>query len=136
MAKKSDVIHLSGKRKRAVARATLKRNGTGRITINNLLLDHYGTALTRARILEPIKLAGKSAAGVDVQVRVQGGGVIGQADAIRLALGRAFVTLEPALRQVYLDYDRQLLVADVRRKEAGKPNHHGNARAARQKSYR
>jgi len=134
--KKSDVIHRSGKRKRAVARATLKRGGTGKVRINNLALEHYGTVLLRSRILEPLKLAGKAAEGIDVRVTVKGGGPVGQADAVRLAIGRAFAELDSGLRQIYLDYDRQLLVADVRRKEAGKPNHHGKARAARQKSYR
>ncbi len=128
-------IHRAGKRKRAVARATLK-SGTGKIKINNILLDHYGTAMLRARILEPVKLAGASAANLDIYVRVNGGGQTGQADAVRLAIGRALADHDAKLRQVYLDYDRQLLVADVRRKEPAKPNSHGSARAKRQKSYR
>jgi small subunit ribosomal protein S9 len=136
MAKKTESIHFSGKRKRAIARATLHKNGSGKIKINNVLLDHYGTALTRARIMEPMLLAGESGKKVDLTVRVSGGGITGQADAIRLAIGRVFASFEPSLRQVYLDYDRQLLVADVRRKESAKPNSHGQARAKRQKSYR
>ena len=60
----------------------------------------------------------------------------GQADAVRLAIGRALVQYNAGLRQTLLDYDRQLLVADIRRKESAKPNSHGQARAKVQKSYR
>ncbi|MBR9692736.1 30S ribosomal protein S9 [Candidatus Woesearchaeota archaeon] len=133
--KKSNAIHRSGKRKMAIARVTLVP-GTGRITINNLSLEHYGTPMLRDRILEPIKLAGGSAAKLDVKVKVMGGGQMGQADAVRLAIGRALVDHNAALKSVFLDYDRQLLVADVRRKEPVKPNSHGKARAKKQKSYR
>lgn len=134
--KDAQLIHVSGKRKRAIARVTLKRNGSGIIKINNLLLDHYGSLLHRQRIMEPLKLAGDLPSSVDIRVRVRGGGPTGQADAIRLALGRALSQADPRLRQVYLDYDRQLLVADVRYKESAKPNSHGQARSKTQKSYR
>jgi small subunit ribosomal protein S9 len=133
--KRSDTFHVSGKRKRAIARATLKP-GSGRITVNNLLIDHYGSEMLRQRILEPVRLAGQSAERVDIAVRVRGGGVTGQADAARLAVARVLAAMEPGLKQLYLDYDRQLVVADVRRKEAAKPNSHGQARSKVQKSYR
>ncbi|RME31998.1 30S ribosomal protein S9 [Candidatus Woesearchaeota archaeon] len=133
MAKKTIVT--SGKRKRAIARATLTA-GTGTIKINNLLLNYYGTPIARQRILEPLLLAGADAEKVDIRVRVSGGGQTGQADAVRLAIGRALAEHKPSLKSVLLDYDRQLLVADVRRKEVRKPNSHGKARAKRQKSYR
>lgn len=125
----------AGKRKRAVARATIKK-GTGRITINKLSLENFGTPLARERVTEPLKLSGKIAEKIDVNVNVNGGGVSGQADAARLAIGRALAEHTPALKQVLLDYDRTLLVADVRRKESSKPNSQGQARAKRQKSYR
>ena len=125
----------SGKRKRAVARATVKP-GKGRVTINNLSLDEYGTPLGRERIKEPLILAGKAVEKLDVSVVSNGGGVSGQSDAIRLAIGRALAEYTPSLREVFLGYDRTLLVADVRRKEARKPNSQGQARAKRQKSYR
>lgn len=128
-------INASGKRKRAVARATIKA-GTGRVLINNRGLIDYGTPLSRARIQEPIILAGKKAEKLDISVTTNGGGITGQADAIRLAIGRALAEHTPALKDVFLDYDRTLLVADVRRKESAKPNSHGQARAKRQKSYR
>lgn len=130
----SKSVHESGTRKRAIARATLAP-GTGIVKVNNIALDHYGTPMLRSRIREPIKLAG-DVGKFDISIRVQGGGQVGQADAIRLAIARALVQQKPALKQVFLDYDRQLLVADVRRKEVRKPNTHGKARSKRQKSYR
>ncbi len=132
---KKQAVHRSGKRKTAIARATIT-SGTGRITINKLSLAHFGTPMLRARILEPVRLAGAIAAKLDVRVNVRGGGQTGQADAARLAIGRALVDHDGSLKQVFLDYDRQLLVADVRRKEPSKPNSHGHARSKRQKSYR
>ena len=133
MAKK--VIHQSGKRKSAVARATIKP-GTGRVYVNNENLEVYGSKMIRDRIREPLILAGKAAEKVNVMVTVKGGGVSGQADAIRLAIGKSLAEYDSKLKDVYLEYDRQLLVADVRRKEVRKPNSQGQARAKRQKSYR
>jgi small subunit ribosomal protein S9 len=132
---KAKNFHASGKRKRAVARVTIAA-GKGVVSVNNVGLSHYGNELNRARIREPLILAGEMATKLDIKVRVAGGGVAGQADAVRLAIGRALVQHDPSLRQKLLDYDRQLLVADIRRKESAKPNHHGQARAAVQKSYR
>jgi small subunit ribosomal protein S9 len=128
-------FHASGKRKRAVARVTISP-GKGVVSINNVVLSHYGNELNRARIREPLMLAGESAGKLDIKVRVAGGGATGQADAVRLAIGRALVQYDAGLRERLLDYDRQLLVADIRRKESAKPNHHGQARSAVQKSYR
>ncbi len=129
------IIHQSGKRKRAVARATITP-GSGKVTINNLTLAQYGTPMLRARIREPLTLAGDAISKLDIKVRVFGGGPTGQADAIRLAIGRALAAHDAKLKSIFLEYDRQLLVADVRRKEPAKPNSHGKARAKRQKSYR
>jgi small subunit ribosomal protein S9 len=132
---KSSVYHSSGKRKRAIARATVSP-GTGAVRVNHTSLNHFSNDLARARIREPIILAGEEAAKLDVIVRVNGGGPAGQADAIRLAIARALILYNPALKQKLLDYDRQLVVADIRRKESAKPNSHGQARAKVQKSYR
>ncbi len=132
---KNKIIHTSGKRKTAVARATLKP-GTGNVLINHRPLSAWGSEILRLRIQEPLILAKKHAATIDIQVNVMGGGPTGQADAIRLAIGRALVELDEKLQPVLLDYDRMLLVADVRRKEPAKPNSHGKARAKKQKSYR
>lgn len=128
------IINTSGKRKRAIARATL-RPGKGKIRINKTLLDSYTPKLARLKLREPLLLAGNIINTVDIDINVFGGGVIGQAEASRLAVARALVKYDKKLQDVFLKYDRQLLVADVRRKEAYKPND-SKARAARQKSYR
>jgi small subunit ribosomal protein S9 len=128
------VIHNSGTRKRAVARATLKP-GKGKIVVNGKLLDNYSDEMSRLRIKEPLVLAGNISSKVDISIKVNGGGINGQADAVRLAIARVFVDYDNKLKKVFDDYDRLLLVADVRRKEACKPNM-SKARAKRQKSYR
>lgn len=133
--KNTKSTQVSGKRKRAVARATIKK-GTGRITINKFDYTLFGTPLARERIREPLILAGDDAKKYDINVNVDGGGTTGQADAIRLSIARALVTQKAALKNTFSDYDRTLLVADVRYKESAKPNSHGKARAKRQKSYR
>ena len=84
---------------------------------------------------EPLILAGDLAKKVDITVRISGGGINGQADACRLAIARALVQFDEKLKKTFNDYDRLLLVADVRRKEVCKPND-SKARAKRQKSYR
>lgn len=132
--KKSEAIHASGKRKRATARATLK-GGKGKIKINGVFLDNFGTDILRLRIKEPLVLAGDIVKKIDINVVAHGGGVNGQADAIRLAIARALVEYDKKLKIVFDEYDRLLLVADVRRKEVCKPNI-SKARAKRQKSYR
>lgn len=131
----SKTIHVAGKRKSAIARATLKP-GKGVVKINNLNIDQYEPKISRLKIKEPLLLVKEVADKVDIEVHVKGGGYISQADAIRLAIGRALVKHNSKLKESFLDYDRQLLVADVRRKEVSKPNSHGNARSKRQKSYR
>ena len=130
-------IVTSGKRKRAVARATLKE-GKGRIRINKTLLDHYEPRMYRLKLREPIILIGDAINKVDIDVNVFGGGIASQAEASRLAIARALMEYAKSerVKDRFLKYDRQLLVADVRRREPRKPNTHGKARSKRQKSYR
>ncbi|MFH0869957.1 MAG: 30S ribosomal protein S9 [archaeon] len=129
------IINTKGKRKSAIARASLKA-GKGRIMINNTPLENYEPSLYRIRIMEPILLSGEVGSQVDIAVNAEGGGMSSQTTAIRLAIGKALVLFAPKLKKIFLEYDRQLLVADVRLKEPAKPNRHGQARARRQKSYR
>ncbi len=129
------VIHVSGTRKSAVARATLVP-GAGIVRINSQLLGTYEPAMSRLKIQEPIIIAGDKAKGVNVSVSVCGGGTSSQAEAARLVVARALAAYDKTLQKTFLDYDRRLLVADVRRKETHKPNCHGKARALRQTSYR
>lgn len=127
-------INTSGKRKRAIARAVLKQ-GTGLIKINSVPLDLYEPKMARLRIREPLILAGDIVNEVNVSIITMGGGIMSQTEAARLALSRALAKYSKKLEKVFLDYDRHLLIADVRRKETCKPND-SKARAARQKSYR
>jgi len=131
------IITTSGKRKRAIARATI-RPGKGVVRINNLILDHYEPKISRLKLREPLIIAGDLINKVNVSVNVFGGGISSQADASRLAIAKGLVEYSKSdkLKEQFLNYDRNLLVADVRRKESSKPNRHGQARAKRQKSYR
>ncbi len=131
------IIQVSGRRKSAIARATI-RSGTGIVKVNNRPMDLIEPKYTQLRLQEPLILAGDLASKIDIQVSVAGGGPSGQADAVRLAIGRGLIAFfnDETLRKVLLSYDRQLFVADVRRREMRKPNTRGRARAKRQKSYR
>lgn len=127
----------SGKRKSAIARAVLSE-GNGEIRINRL---DYKTlpVLDKLRIEEPLRIV-KEIIGklnFNVNIFVKGGGEKGQIEAARLALARAIVdfTQSKELRDAFSEYDRALLVADVRRKEPCKPGD-SKARKKRQKSYR
>ncbi len=134
MAKK--VVNTSGKRKTAVARAAVMK-GTGKVRINRIPLEIHEPRLARLKIEEPLLIAGKRADKLDIRVSVEGGGVMGQADAIRTAIARGILdyTADEELKTQYLAYDRTLLVNDTRTKESKKPLGRG-ARAKRQKSYR
>lgn len=130
------IINTSGKRKTAIARATLKA-GAGIIRINSVVLPAYGTELTRMKISEPLLLIPDAVKDVDVSIEVSGGGIMGQAEAVRTALARGIMKWhnDPKIKDIYLTYDRTLLVNDSRQKEAKKPHGRG-ARKKFQKSYR
>ncbi|OYT32558.1 30S ribosomal protein S9 [Candidatus Woesearchaeota archaeon] len=129
------IIHTVGKRKTATARATL-RPGTGIIRINSRLLTTLPQNLSKAKITEPLLLAGDVKNTVDIKINVKGGGTNTQAEAVRLAIAKALAEYNKELKKTFLEYDRTFLVADVRRKETSKPNRQGKSRAKRQKSYR
>ena len=103
----TNIIQTKGKRKRAVARATLTE-GKGKIRINGTHLESYGTEMLRLRIHEPLLLAGSMAQNVDINVLVVGGGVNGQADAIRLAIARSLIKHEPKLKKTFEEYENNL----------------------------
>ena len=109
------IIQASGARKESVARATIK-DGKGKIQINGKLLANFSDEMSRLRISEPLVLSGDLIKKVNISVRVNGGGINGQSDAVRLSIARALVEYDKKLKKVFDDYDRLLLVADVRRK--------------------
>jgi len=124
-----------GKRKTAKARATLKE-GTGKISINKESLENWPHYL-QLMILEPLRLSGIT--NVDIRANVTGGGQMGQAEAVRLAIARALLeyTKDENLKNKFLAYDRNLLVEDSRRTEVHKPSQSSKGpRHKRQKSYR
>jgi small subunit ribosomal protein S9 len=132
------IVHISGKRRKAIAKATIVP-GKGIVRINNKLLNLYNPKLARMRIMEPLLIAGNDITNkIKIDVKVVGGGWNGQAEAVRLAIARALVqfTGNKQLERNFLDYDRHLIVADVRQRESRKPNTHQKARAKVQKSYR
>ena len=134
MAKK--IVHKSGKRKMAVARATFS-SGKGKVTINSKPVDLYEPDLARLKIREPLELAGKRTSNLNINVKVEGGGFMGQAEAARTAIARGLVAWfeDDDLENLYSKYDRSLLVNDTRRREPKHPMGRG-ARSKRQKSYR
>jgi len=127
----------AGKRKTCIAKAFIK-NGTGKITINNLHYEHL-PLIHRLMIKEPLDIA-KAVLGdlkFDIDVRTAGGGNESKIDAARLSIAKAIVgfTGSAELKKAMVEYDRSMLVADVRRKEPYKPGD-SKARSKRQKSYR
>jgi small subunit ribosomal protein S9 len=130
------VTNTSGKKKTAIARATIT-GGEGRVRINGQPVELVEPELAKLKMLEPFRIADDRRDGVDVTVDVSGGGVMGQADAVRTALARALVDhySDAELRDAYMEFDRSLLVNDVRQSEPKKWGGPG-ARARYQKSYR
>jgi len=130
------IINTSGKRKTAVARASVQK-GKGLVRINKKPVELYEPEIAKWKILEPIRLAEKHIDKINIDVNVAGGGFMSQANAVRTAIARGLVefTADPSLKLAFLDHDRSLLVNDPRRKESKKPLGRG-ARKKRQKSYR
>jgi len=130
-------VTVSGKRKTAVAKATIK-NGTGKIMINKVPYENLDF-FRKLLIEEPVRLT-KQTLGkfdFDINIRVVGGGREGQISAARLSIGKALIkfTGSEKLKRALIDYDKGLLIADTRRKEAYKPGD-SKARKKRQKSFR
>ena len=130
------IVNSSGKRKTAIARATL-REGKGRIRVNRKPIEIVEPELIRLKMSEPLEFASNVLPSVDIDVNVHGGGIFGQAGAVRTAIARGLVewTNDTALRDVLAQYDRSLLVNDTRYKLPKKFGGRG-ARKRRQKSYR
>jgi small subunit ribosomal protein S9 len=137
MPEKKKTLVVSGKRKTAVARAVVKA-GAGRIRINRVPVEILEPEIARAKIMEPLLQAGEEIwKQVDMEVRTQGGGYMGQAEAARMAVANALLkwTKSGHLRTVFSQYDRTMIAGDSRSKEPKKFGGPG-ARAKEQKSYR
>lgn len=131
-------LTVSGKRKSAIAKAKIQV-GTGKITINKVPYENLTSMFHKLLIREPVDITKKILGDFkyDIAVKIMGGGNEGQIDAARLAVAKALVqfTKSPELKKAMMEYDRSMLVADVRRKEPYKPGD-SKARSKRQKSYR
>ena len=130
-------IVVSGKRKTAVAKATIFE-GTGKILISKFPYENLDF-FRKLYINEVVEIT-KRVLGhfnYDIKVNVRGGGKESQIAASRLAIARALVnfTKSDELKRTFSRYDKSLLVADTRRKEAYKPGD-SKARRKRQKSFR
>ena len=130
-------IVISGKRKTAVAKATIEE-GDGNVTFNKRPLSLLSN-LQQLEINEPLIIA-KDILGklnFNIALNVSGGGTSCQVEAGRLAMARAIITFTKNndLKRAFLAYDRNMLIADTRRKEVCKPGD-SKARSMRQTSFR
>ena len=130
------VVTSSGKNKSAIARANISK-GTGKVRVNKVPIEIYEPRMGRLKMQEALKLAGDVVSELDIDVNVRGGGLMGQANAVRTAIARGIVdwTNDTNIRDTYIAYDRNLLVNNSRQKESKKFGGPG-ARAKYQKSYR
>ena len=117
---KSKIIFETGKRKSAIARGRVEA-GKGNILINGKNLNMF-PEFQKMMITEPLVLAGAAGQNFDFNIFVSGGGVYGQAEAIRQVIAKGLVHFDKNLKKTFIDYDRSLLVADVRHNEPHKPS--------------
>lgn len=130
-------VIIGGKRKTAVAKALIT-DGQGKILINKIPYENLDF-FKKLIIQEPVEITKKVLGNFnfDIKVNVKGGGTEAQTEVSRLAIARALVkfTKSEELKRAFAKYDKNLLVADTRRKEAYKPGD-SKARRKRQKSFR
>ena len=118
----SEVIQATGRRKTAVASIKLTP-GTGRIRINGRAFeDYFNTSTALIEAVKPLTVA-ESTKKYDIEVKAVGGGLGGQAGALSLALARALIQVDPALRTTLKKPG--LLRRDPRQKERKKPGQPG-----------
>ena len=117
-----EVINATGRRKTAIARVYIS-DGNGNIVVNKKDYQSYFTvAHHQYMIRQPFDLT-ESSGKFDVKVLLNGGGIKGQAEALRLAISRALVKLNPEFRTVLKS--NGLLTRDSRRVERKKPGQPG-----------
>ena len=141
---KTQIVQCFGRKKNSVAVAAVK-TGKGVLRVNGSPIELLEPQALRVKVLEPVLLLGlKRFQNLDIRIRVRGGGYVAQIYAIRQALSKGVVayyqkyvneTEKREIKELLLQYDRSLLVADPRRCEPKKYGGPG-ARARYQKSYR
>jgi small subunit ribosomal protein S9 len=109
-----------GRRKESSARVRLHTGGSGSgFTVNDKPMDEYfSRQIDRSQINKPLKVTGTEGR-FDITVKVSGGGVTGQADAVKLGIARALLKADPEYRKTLRQY--RLLTRDARAKERKKP---------------
>ncbi len=136
-----EFVFASAKRKTARASVTIKK-GKGKVKINNIPLEIFQPEIAKWKIMEPLLLAGEEITkNIDIKAKAKGGGYMGQAEAVQVAISRALLKwikdekTRETLKNKFLEYDRFMLVEDARLKESKKFGGRG-ARARFQKSKR
>lgn len=111
-------IYALGRRKMAIAKVFLIKNGKGAISVNGKPMNEYFTTFeSRDMVVSPIKTAGLEGA-IDISAQAQGGGLLGQAEAVRLGISRALCELNPTYRRTLKKLG--FLMRDPRAKERKK----------------
>jgi small subunit ribosomal protein S9 len=124
-----DVVQATGRRKRAVARVSLSL-GQGVITVNGKPVDEY---FPRPQLLQMVRQpleATQSGSRFDVRVKAEGGGVTGQAGAVRHGIARALLAVDESLKETLRK--NGFLTRDPREKESKK---YGRKRARKRFQY-
>ncbi len=118
---KTEIFSAVGRRKTSTAQVNIKP-GSGKLTINHReLADYFPTPTHRTMAIQPL-IESEKQGKIDVQVRIHGGGLTGQAGAMSQAISRALIRLEPELRPALKS--KGLLTRDSRmkeRKKSGQP---------------
>ena len=134
------LVHVAGKRKESIARATITE-GKGIVRIDSIPLELYSTVSARLKIMEAMMVASDliDLSKINISVSARGGGVMGQAEAVSCAIARGLVKWvdNDQLLNKYLEYNRTLIAGDSRQTEVHKPSQSSKGpRHKTQKSYR
>ncbi len=113
-----DIVNTLGRRKKAIARIYLKE-GSGNIQINKRDYKEFFSTATLHYVVEQPMLLTETTGKYDIKVNLKGGGITGQAEALRLAISRALIKIDPEYRPVLKEHG--LLKRDPRMVERKKP---------------
>lgn len=120
-----EVINATGRRKTAIARVYLKE-GTGQVTVNKRdVKEYFPTSVLQYTVKQAFEVT-QTENKFDLNVNIDGGGYKGQAEALRMAIARALVKLNPEFRKALKD--KGLLRRDPRMVERKKPGQPGARR--------